>query len=85
MAHAGFVYVCGIGTEFGPVRKKAMELLLKPGDKLDHAGKQWTVTEVGEDNEGQIVLHLKAGEELSVIKEADLPKKYKTMKDSTNS
>ncbi len=59
-----------------------MELLLKPGDKLDHAGKRWTITEVGEDNEGQIVLHLKAGDELSVIKEADLPKKYKTMTDS---
>lgn len=62
------------GMDFGLPAKKAMAQQLKPGDQLDHEGRKWTITEVGEDNEGQVVFHLKHGDELSVIKESDLPK-----------
>lgn len=51
-----------------------MTKILKQGDKLEHEGKQWTITQVSEDNEGQVVYHLKSGEELSVLKESDLSK-----------
>lgn len=47
---------------------------LKTGDKLNHEGKSWTITEVSEDNEGQVVFHLRCGQELSVVKESDLTK-----------
>jgi hypothetical protein len=57
----------------GPLVIKAMTKILKAGDKLEHEGRQWTITQRGEDNEGQIVYHLKCGEELSVIKESQLP------------
>lgn len=50
-----------------------MSHILKAGDKLRHEGKEWTITEVGEDNEGQVVYHLKNGGELSVLKESALP------------
>lgn len=49
-----------------------MTKTLKPGDKLNYEGKQWTVTQIGEDNEGQVVFHLKSGDALSVIKESHL-------------
>lgn len=52
-----------------------MAKILKAGDTLDHDGKKWMITEVGEDNEGQVVYHLKCGEELSVLKESSLPVK----------
>ncbi|MEJ1240792.1 hypothetical protein WBG78_21785 [Chryseolinea sp. T2] len=51
-----------------------MNKILKTGDKLDHEGKSWTITQVSEDNEGQIVFHLRCGQELSVVKESDLEK-----------
>ena len=51
-----------------------MDKMLKTGDKLDHEGKSWTITQVSEDNEGQIVFHLRCGQELSVVKESDLEK-----------
>ena len=53
--------------------KKAMTQTLKPGDKLQHEGKEWIITEIGEDNEGEVVYHLKQGNELSVVKESYLP------------
>ena len=49
-----------------------MAKTLKTGDKLNHEGKEWTITQVGEDNEGQVVFHLKSGNDLSVIKESHL-------------
>ena len=51
-----------------------MDKMLKTGDKLDHEGKSWTITQVSEDNEGQIVFHLRCGQELSVVKDSDLEK-----------
>ncbi|MEO5979282.1 MAG: hypothetical protein ABIS36_05515 [Chryseolinea sp.] len=51
-----------------------MKTELKPGSTIEHEGKQWKITEVNEDNEGQVVYHLKAGDEVSVIKESELPK-----------
>jgi len=51
-----------------------MAKILKPGDKLQVDDKQWVITEIGEDNEGQRVYHLKHGSELSVLKESHLPK-----------
>ena len=51
-----------------------MAKILKAGDKLSYEGKQWTITQVGEDNEGQVVYHLKSGDELSVLKESHLSK-----------
>ncbi|MGC3943547.1 MAG: hypothetical protein QM762_03260 [Chryseolinea sp.] len=51
-----------------------MNETLKMGDKLNHEGKLWTITQVGEDNEGQIVFHLRCKEELSVVKESELAK-----------
>ena len=51
---------------------------LKTGDKLNHEGKTWTITEVSEDNEGQVVFHLRCGQELSVVKESDLTKEMHT-------
>ena len=53
---------------------KTMAKILKAGDKLNYEGKQWTITQVGEDNEGQVVYHLKSGDELSVLKESHLSK-----------
>lgn len=47
---------------------------LKQGDKLQYEGKEWIITEIGEDNEGQVVYHLKHGSDLSVMKESQLPK-----------
>ena len=55
-----------------------MTQILKPGDKLQHEGKEWIITEIGEDNEGDVVYHLKLGNELSVIKESLLPDKVVT-------
>jgi hypothetical protein len=51
-----------------------MTEILKVGDKLQHEGKQWTITQISEDNEGQVAYHIKCGDELSVLKESDLPK-----------
>jgi len=53
-----------------------MTQILKPGDKLQHDGKEWIITEIGEDNEGDVVYHLKQGNELSVVKESHLPNEY---------
>lgn len=50
-----------------------MSHILKAGDKLRHEGKEWIISEVGEDNEGQVVYHLKSGNDLSVVKESSLP------------
>ncbi|HTF20516.1 MAG TPA: hypothetical protein VK658_20730 [Chryseolinea sp.] len=50
-----------------------MAKILKKGDQLNYEGKEWLITEVGEDNEGQVVYHLKYGDELSVLKESQLP------------
>ena len=47
---------------------------LKEGDQLQHLGSQWTITEIAEDNEGQVVYHLKCGEKISVLKESELDK-----------
>jgi len=58
----------------GLLRIKAMDKPLKTGDKLNHEGKLWTITQVGEDNEGQTVFHLRSEDELSVVKESDLEK-----------
>jgi hypothetical protein len=51
-----------------------MAKILKAGDKLKNEGKEWTITQVSEDNEGQVVYHLKCGDELSVLKESQLSK-----------
>lgn len=50
-----------------------MTQLLKPGDKLQHEGKEWIITEIGEDNEGEVVYHLKQGDELSVARQSTMP------------
>jgi len=50
-----------------------MAQIRKPGDKLQHEGKEWVITEIAEDNEGEVVYHLKRGNELSVAKESSLP------------
>ena len=40
------------GMDFGArFIKKLMTQVLKAGDKLNHEGKEWTITEVAEDNE----------------------------------
>lgn len=62
------------GIDFGTVQEKAMNETLKTGDKLNHEGKVWTITQVSEDNEGQVVFHLRCEDELSVVKESDLSK-----------
>ena len=49
-----------------------MAKTLKTGDTLKYEGKQWTITQVGEDNEGEVVFHLKCGDDLSVVKESQL-------------
>lgn len=59
-------------TIWALLTQKCMTRILKAGDQLNHDGKQWTITEVAEDNEGQVVYHLKCGEKLSVLKESDL-------------
>jgi hypothetical protein len=46
---------------------------LKPGDTLQHEGRKWTVSEISEDNEGDVVYHLKLGDEVSVVKQSVLP------------
>jgi len=51
-----------------------MNKILKAGDTILHEGKKWTITQVGEDNEGQVVFHLKCENELSVLKESQLSK-----------
>jgi len=51
-----------------------MNKTLKAGDTIRHEGKNWTITEIGEDNEGQVVFHLKCENELSVLKESQLSK-----------
>ena len=51
-----------------------MNKILKAGDTIRHEGKNWTITEIGEDNEGQVVFHLKCENELSVLKESQLSK-----------
>ena len=51
-----------------------MEHKLKEGTVIQHAGKQWTITQIAEDNEGQVIYHMKAGDEVGVLKETDLPK-----------
>ena len=51
-----------------------MEHKLKEGTTIQHAGKQWVITQIAEDNEGQVVYHMKSGEEVGVLKETDLPK-----------
>jgi hypothetical protein len=50
-----------------------MEHKFKEGTIVQHAGKQWTITEIAEDNEGQVVYHMKSGDEVGVLKESDLP------------
>ena len=62
------------GTDIVPDNKKLMEHQLKQGSFIEHDNKKWKITEISEDNEGQIVYHLKSGEDVSVIKESDLPK-----------
>lgn len=47
---------------------------LKQGDTVQLDNKTWTITQVSEDNEGQTVYHLKSGNEISVLKESDVPK-----------
>jgi len=56
-----------------------MEHKLKEGTAIQHAGREWLITEVAEDNEGQIVYHLKSGEDVDVLRETDLPKDLDTM------
>ncbi len=51
-----------------------MEHKLKEGTVIEHAGKQWIITQIAEDNEGQVVYHMKSGEQVGVLKESDLPK-----------
>jgi hypothetical protein len=54
-----------------------MKTELKPGSTIELQGEQWKITDVSEDNEGQVVYHLKAGDKISVIKESELPKGVK--------
>ena len=54
-----------------------MKTQLKPGSTIQHQGKQWQITQVAEDNEGQVVYHLKLGDKVSVVKESELPKGVK--------
>jgi hypothetical protein len=61
-----------------------MSKILKAGDELLHEGKQWTVTQIGEDNEGQVVFHLKCGNELSVLKESQLSKELNIAQKQTS-
>ena len=68
----------------GPPVIKAMTKILKAGDKLKHEGKEWTITQVGEDNEGQVVYHLKCGDELSVLKESNLSKEMNVAQKKTS-
>jgi hypothetical protein len=47
---------------------------LKEGDSIVMNNRTWSVSEVNEDSDGQVVYHLKCGEDVGIIKQADLPK-----------
>ena len=66
-------YSTGLNLDIFQLNVFVMKDELKPGSTIEHEGKQWIVTEVSEDNEGQVVYHLKSGDEVSVIKESELP------------
>jgi hypothetical protein len=61
-----------------------MSKILKAGDELLHEGKRWTIAEIGEDNEGQVVFHLKCGNDLSVVKESQLSKELNIAQKQTS-
>jgi len=50
-----------------------MEEKLEEGGVIQYASKRWKITQISEDNEGQTVYHLKSGDEVSVLKQSDLP------------
>jgi len=49
-----------------------MEVTIKEGNVIEYEGRLWVITQIGEDNEGQTVIHIRSGEEVSVIKTCDL-------------
>lgn len=51
-----------------------MNQQLKQGETVQLNNKTWTITQVSEDNEGQTVYHLKSGNDVSVLKQSDVPK-----------
>lgn len=51
-----------------------MKRELKESDSIVLNNRTWTVTEINEDSDGQVVYHLKCGEDVSIVKQADLPK-----------
>jgi len=53
--------------------KTTMEITVKEGAVIEHEGRHWIITQIGEDNEGQTVIHIRSGDELSVIKLSDMP------------
>ena len=50
-----------------------MEITLKEGSLIRHEGRHWVITQISEDNEGQTVVHIKSGDEVSVVRIEDLP------------
>jgi len=58
---------------FLQLTQTTMEITVKEGTVIEHEGRHWIITQIGEDNEGQTVIHIRSGDELSVIKLSDMP------------
>jgi hypothetical protein len=57
-----------------------MDITLKEGNVIEHDGRHWVITQISEDNEGQTVIHIRCGDEVSVIKLGDMPHDLKPVR-----